>query len=520
MVGLRDVAGRRAGLAHRVEHRLRLLVLAEVAGLPARAEPVHGVAARARTVPRDARRPCSFSFDIDLLEKYWVERPMTYHHTMPILQYYALYEGIRLALEEGLEKRWARHEDAGRYFQQQMRDRGYTFLSDPDHQLWELSRDRRARGRGRQGGPDAGSCASFNIEVGGGLGPTAPPIWRVGLMGVNANRETADRVLAAFDEVLPRVGDHMTRKDRLHRSELAVPGTNVRAMEKAATLGADVVFLDLEDAVAPDDKERARGERHRGAGRPRLDATRPSACASTGSTPTGATATSSTWWRRAARCSTPCWCRRWARPSDVEFVATLLDQIEQRNGWEPGRIGIHILIETAAGMANVEAISRARPDRLEAMVFGVADYAASVRARTTNIGGANPDYTVLTDPDEPACARDALGRPVALRDQPDGGGVPRRGPAPDRRPVRRLQRRGRVPQRRPTAPRPSGARASGRSTRRRSRWRTRSSRPPRPRSTARGGSCRRWRTRRRRARAPSRSTAGSSTPRPSAWPRI
>ena len=42
---------------------------------------------------------------------------MTYHHTMPILQYYALYEGIRLALEEGLENRWARHEDAGRYFQ-------------------------------------------------------------------------------------------------------------------------------------------------------------------------------------------------------------------------------------------------------------------------------------------------------------------------------------------------------------------------------------------------------------------
>jgi malyl-CoA/(S)-citramalyl-CoA lyase len=47
-------------------------------------------------------------------------------------------------------------------------------------------------------------------------------------------------------------------KARLHRSELAVPGTNLRAMEKAPTLGADVVFLDLEDAVAPDDKEQAR----------------------------------------------------------------------------------------------------------------------------------------------------------------------------------------------------------------------------------------------------------------------
>ena len=151
--------------------------------------------------------------------------------------------------------------------------------------------------------------------------------------------------------------------------------------------------------MAPDDKEQARGEHHRGAAAPT----------------TGRGTTVSV---RINGLDTH-WCYRdvvdvveargevldtvlvpkVGSPSDVEFVATLLDQIEQRNGWEPGRIGIHILIETAAGMANVEAISRARPDRLEAMVFGVADYAASVRARTTNIGGANPDYSVLTDPD-------------------------------------------------------------------------------------------------------------------------
>ena len=161
------------------------------------------VSPRALERMRDRKAPVSFSFDIDLLEKYWVERPMTYHHTMPILQYYALYEGIRLALEEGLASRWARHEDAGRYFQQQMRDRGYTFLSDPDHQLWELSAIDVPEG---VDGKEVQSTIlrTFNIEVGGGLGPTAPPIWRVGLMGVNANRETADRVLAAFDEVLPR----------------------------------------------------------------------------------------------------------------------------------------------------------------------------------------------------------------------------------------------------------------------------------------------------------------------------
>ena len=149
------------------------------------------------------KAPVSFSFDIDLLQKYWVERPITYHHTMPILQYYALYEGIRLALEEELPKRWARHEDAGRYFQQQMRERGYTFLSDPDHQLWELTAIDVPEGvDGKE--IQTRILREFNIEVGGGLGPTAPPIWRVGLMGVNADRETADRVLAAFDAVLPR----------------------------------------------------------------------------------------------------------------------------------------------------------------------------------------------------------------------------------------------------------------------------------------------------------------------------
>jgi len=191
----------------------------------------------------------------------------------------------------------------------------------------------------------------------------------------------------------------MADKARLHRSELAVPGTNVRAMEKAPTLGADLVFLDLEDAVAADDKEQARANV--------IDAL--------GANDWTGTAVSV----RINGLDTH-WCYRdvvdvveargevldtvlvpkVGAPSDVEFVATLLDQIEQRNGWPARRIGIHILIETAKGMADVEAISRARPDRLEAMVFGVADYAASVQARTTNIGGANPDYAVLTDPDD------------------------------------------------------------------------------------------------------------------------
>ncbi len=84
-------------------------------------------------------------------------------------------------------------------------------------------------------------------------------------------------------------------------------------------------------------------------------------------------------------------------PSDILFVSTLLDQIEQAKGIKP--INLHILIETALGMANVESIAQTCPERLEAMVFGVADYAASTQARTTSMGGANPDYFMLTHPD-------------------------------------------------------------------------------------------------------------------------
>ncbi|MDP9327262.1 MAG: CoA ester lyase [Actinomycetota bacterium] len=189
----------------------------------------------------------------------------------------------------------------------------------------------------------------------------------------------------------------MAAKHRAHRSELAVPGTNVRAMEKAPTLGADLVFLDLEDAVAPGDKVQARANV--------IDAllTRDWSACSVSVRINGL----DTQWcyrdivevvERAGHVLDTVLIPKVGTPSDVEFVATLLDQMEQEKGWDPGGIAIHILIETARGMVNVEAIGRARPDRLEAMVFGVADYAASVQARTTHIGGANPDYSVLTDP--------------------------------------------------------------------------------------------------------------------------
>jgi alanine-glyoxylate transaminase / serine-glyoxylate transaminase / serine-pyruvate transaminase len=152
---------------------------------------------------RGHKSPVPYYYDFEELAKYWIDRPITYHHTMPILQYYALYTGVKLALDEGLENRWERGADAGRYFQEQIRSRGFELLADPDHQLVELTAIKVPESID---GKDVQLrlLREHSIEVGGGLGPKAPPIWRVGLMGVNANRETADRVLSAFDAVLPR----------------------------------------------------------------------------------------------------------------------------------------------------------------------------------------------------------------------------------------------------------------------------------------------------------------------------
>jgi alanine-glyoxylate transaminase / serine-glyoxylate transaminase / serine-pyruvate transaminase len=161
------------------------------------------VAISDRALERVAARtqPVPFTFDLDLLKKFWVDRPVTYHHTAPILHIYALHEAFRGALEEGLENRFQRHADAGAYLQEQVRGRGLDLLADPEYQLAQLTAVRVPDG---VDGKDVQTrvLREHQIEIGGGLGPDAPPIWRLGLMGYNARREAADQVLAALDAVL------------------------------------------------------------------------------------------------------------------------------------------------------------------------------------------------------------------------------------------------------------------------------------------------------------------------------
>jgi citrate lyase subunit beta/citryl-CoA lyase len=181
------------------------------------------------------------------------------------------------------------------------------------------------------------------------------------------------------------------RQPRLQRSELAVPGSNTSFIDKAAGSAADFVFLDLEDAVAPGDKEQAR--------RNVIEALREIDWAGKGKTVSV----------RINGLDTPYMYRdvielmeqagdrvhtilvpKVGLPADLYCVETLISQVEQAKGYRT-KVGLEALIETALGMANVEAIAAA-PGRLEALHFGVADYAASNRARTVSIGGLNPNY--------------------------------------------------------------------------------------------------------------------------------
>ena len=178
---------------------------------------------------------------------------------------------------------------------------------------------------------------------------------------------------------------------RLQRSELAVPGSSPKFFEKAASSQADYVFLDLEDAVAPDDKQVAR--------RNVIEALGDIDWRAAGKTISVRINGLDTHYmyrdvidvvEQAGVHLDTILIPKVGVPADVYMVDALLTQVERAVGLTH-QIGVEALIETALGMANVEAIA-ASNRRLEAMHFGVADYAASCRARTIVIGGLNPDY--------------------------------------------------------------------------------------------------------------------------------
>lgn len=168
------------------------------------------------------------------------------------------------------------------------------------------------------------------------------------------------------------------KPNRIRRSELATPASSPKMIHKAPTIGADVVFLDLEDACAPSAKIAARGNAIDALNR--LD------------------------WGRATRAVRvnsldTIWCHddvidivtgaganldviivpKARSGRDVWWFDTLLTQLEHKLEL-PRRIGLEVLIEEAEGLANVTEIATASP-RVEAIILGVGDLSASLHAR-------------------------------------------------------------------------------------------------------------------------------------------
>jgi citrate lyase subunit beta/citryl-CoA lyase len=179
-------------------------------------------------------------------------------------------------------------------------------------------------------------------------------------------------------------------RDLPRRSCHAVPGSNPRFVEKAQALPADMVFLDLEDSVAPKEKEGARKT-------------------------VGEAVREGDWGDKVVCVRVNDWSTKWTAfdvievvtqagqrldeimlpkvESAAQVVATdlLLRQVEIQAGIPVGHIGIEAQIETAQGLINVEEICAASP-RLETIIFGPADFAASMEMPVLTGGVQIPEY--------------------------------------------------------------------------------------------------------------------------------
>ena len=179
---------------------------------------------------------------------------------------------------------------------------------------------------------------------------------------------------------------------RARRTTLAVPGSSVKMLEKAKGLAADAVFLDLEDAVAPSEKS---------------DARKNVIAALTEGGYEGKT--------RSVRIND--WTTPWTYRDVIDIIDgagdqldcvilpkvqssqhivaldLLLTQVERANGLDIGRIGIEAQIENAPGLVNVNAIAAASP-RVETLIFGPADFIASINMRSFVVGEQPSGYDV------------------------------------------------------------------------------------------------------------------------------
>lgn len=160
-----------------------------------------------RAFDRRVERPQSWYLDLGLLGGYVGEasgaQQRTYHHTAPVAMIASLHAALGRILEEGLEAVAARHQAAGDALQTGLQEMGLELFAQEGWRLPELTTVRvpedvdSAQVRGRL-------LADYGIEIGAGAGKYAASVWRIGLMGPNANAASVTLLLGALEDVLKR----------------------------------------------------------------------------------------------------------------------------------------------------------------------------------------------------------------------------------------------------------------------------------------------------------------------------
>jgi alanine-glyoxylate transaminase / serine-glyoxylate transaminase / serine-pyruvate transaminase len=161
----------------------------------------------------------SWYFDLALIERYWGAERL-YHHTAPITMNYALYEALRIVVQEGLAERFARHQANGIALRTGLAAIGLKAVTQEGHQLPQLAvvaipdgiDDAKVR---------AELLRRFNIEIAGGLGPFKGKVWRIGTLGESSTRENVMIVLNALESVLSSMGMELVRGAALKAADHA-----------------------------------------------------------------------------------------------------------------------------------------------------------------------------------------------------------------------------------------------------------------------------------------------------------
>jgi alanine-glyoxylate transaminase/serine-glyoxylate transaminase/serine-pyruvate transaminase len=179
--------------------------------------------ARAMEMIRARKSKCkSWYLDLAMIANYWGSDRL-YHHTAPVTMNYALYEALRVVLEEGLEARWERHRRNAAALHAGLEAMGLRLVAQQGHRLPQLTTV------GVPEGIDEAKVRSemlrkFNIEIAAGLGPLKGKVWRIGLMGESSRRENVMLALAALEQILGAMGYEVPRGRALAVADAAYGG--------------------------------------------------------------------------------------------------------------------------------------------------------------------------------------------------------------------------------------------------------------------------------------------------------